>query len=148
MKKNDLNRLMGCLAMSAAVASPPLLAGENPFQLKEFGAPSVLAEVVPPASPKAEAAPQKGSEGMCGGMMKMMDGNGDGKVSKDEFMKHHEGMFAMMDKNNDGVLDESEMGQMRMMMQHMMGGGMGGMMHGGGMGGGGMEGMKHETPKP
>ena len=41
-------------------------------------------------------------------MMKMMDTNGDGMVSKEEFMKYHEKMFDMMDKNKDGMVDKAE----------------------------------------
>ena len=41
-------------------------------------------------------------------MMKMMDTNGDHKVSKEEFMHHAEMMFAKMDRNSDGVIDEIE----------------------------------------
>ena len=163
MYKKNLNRVLGSLAASAVILSPALSAGENPFQLKALSTPSVVAEVVPFPTPKAEA-PMKGMGGKGGGMMKgMMDGDKDGKVSRDEFMKHHEQMFGMMDKNKDGALDETEMGQMSDMMKNMGGGmgGMGGMNHGGaGMGGaggmgamdhgaggqgGGMEGMKHGT---
>jgi hypothetical protein len=73
-----------------------------------------------------------GGQGDCpgqGGMgMKMMDTDSDKKVSKDEFMKHHENMFTQMDKNKDGAMDESEMGGMGMegcmkMMEHGQGGG-------------------------
>lgn len=75
----------------------------------------------------------RGGQGDCpgqGGMgMKMMDTDKDSKVSKEEFMKHHEDMFATMDKNKDGALDESEMGGKGMegcmqMMEHGQGGGM------------------------
>ena len=41
-------------------------------------------------------------------MMKMMDTDGDHKVTKAEFMHHSEMMFAQMDRNGDGVLDEDE----------------------------------------
>ena len=52
----------------------------------------------------------KCGEGKCG--MSMMDGNGDGNVSKAEFMSSHEKMFSDKDKNNDGVLDAGEMKMM------------------------------------
>ena len=38
--------------------------------------------------------------------------NKDNKISKEEFIKHHEDMFAAMDTNKDGFLDESEMHHM------------------------------------
>ncbi len=46
------------------------------------------------------------AEGKCG--MKRMDANGDGKVTKDEFMQGHEAMFDSMDANGDGVIDVDE----------------------------------------
>ncbi len=49
----------------------------------------------------------KCGEGKCG--MKSMDADGDGKVTKDEFMSAHESMFSKKDKNADGVIDASEM---------------------------------------
>ncbi len=53
----------------------------------------------------------------CGHMMSSVDQNKDGKVSKEEFMKHHEAMFDKKDTNKDGVLDNTEMHCM--MMDHM-----------------------------
>ena len=47
----------------------------------------------------------------------MMDANGDGKISKDEFMQGHEKMFNAWDQNKDGQLDTSER---QAMMQKMM----------------------------
>ncbi|MFT5534417.1 MAG: hypothetical protein ACI8WM_002299 [Burkholderiaceae bacterium] len=42
-------------------------------------------------------------------MMKEMDANGDGMISKEEFMKHHEKMFDAMPKNKDGLVDMKAM---------------------------------------
>ncbi len=53
----------------------------------------------------------------CGHMMSSVDQNKDGKISKEEFMKHHEAMFDKKDANKDGVLDTTEMHCM--MMDHM-----------------------------
>ncbi len=41
--------------------------------------------------------------------MKMMDTDGDGAVSKEEFMAHKEQRFMKKDANGDGVLTEDEM---------------------------------------
>jgi Ca2+-binding EF-hand superfamily protein len=38
-----------------------------------------------------------------------MDADGDGNITKDEFMTFHEKMFSRKDKNGDGVIDASEM---------------------------------------
>lgn len=69
-----------------------------------------------------------------GGMTAMMDDDGDGKITKEEFVNHKEKMFSKLDENSDGVLDENEMKAMKMMCmkcgRSMMGkdGKMGGMM--------------------
>ncbi len=44
--------------------------------------------------------------------MKMMDKNGDGMISKQEFMNHHEMMFEKMKKNKDGMVDMKDMSMM------------------------------------
>ena len=41
--------------------------------------------------------------------MKMMDSNGDGMISKDEFMKYHVMIFDKMKKNSTGMVDVKEM---------------------------------------
>ena len=41
--------------------------------------------------------------------MKMMDTDGDGAVSKEEFMSHKEQRFLEKDANGDGVISEDEM---------------------------------------
>ncbi len=56
------------------------------------------------------------SHHQCEHKMAAVDANKDGKISKDEFMKHHETMFDKMDTNKDGFLDEKEMHHM---MDHM-----------------------------
>ncbi|HET6630576.1 MAG TPA: hypothetical protein VFG91_12445 [Woeseiaceae bacterium] len=49
--------------------------------------------------------------------MKDMDADGNGEISKEEFVKAHEEMFASMDENGDGKLDQEEQ---RAMMEKMM----------------------------
>jgi hypothetical protein len=76
------------------------------------------------------AAQAQGKMGM--GMM----GDGDAKVTKEQFLKHAEERFARMDANKDGVIDASDRQKMREQMgkcMEMMGGM--GMMSGGMMGG-------------
>jgi hypothetical protein len=41
-------------------------------------------------------------------MMDMMDENKDHRVSKAEWMAHHEKLFDMMDRNKDGMADKTE----------------------------------------
>ena len=49
--------------------------------------------------------------------MKMMDTNGDGMISKDEFIKHHEMMYDKMKKSSNGMVSVKDM---QMMMNEMM----------------------------
>ncbi len=44
-----------------------------------------------------------------GDMIKQMDANGDGKVTKTEFEANARAMFARMDRNGDGVLSGDEL---------------------------------------
>ena len=48
----------------------------------------------------------KASEGQCG--MSLVDTNKDGKVTKQEFLKHHETIFDQIDANKDGAVDQPE----------------------------------------
>ena len=92
--------------------------------------------------------------GMKGGMGMM--GDGDAKISKEEFLKQAEQRFAHMDANKDGVIDASDRQQMRKHMQEcmqmmngmgMMGGGMG-MMGGGAPAATEASGQDHEAHHP
>ena len=60
----------------------------------------------------ADKMTNKATEGKCGegkcGMMNM-DADGDGSVTRDEFMKGHEAMFNKKDTNSDGVVSADEM---------------------------------------
>lgn len=67
------------------------------------------------------------SRGMGGGMMmnhmKMMDQNGDGMLSQQEYLTYHEQRFQQMDANGDGSVDAEEFSQgMRAMKEKMKGG--------------------------
>jgi hypothetical protein len=109
----------GTLAVIAALAAqtPATMASDNPFK----------------ATTASDAYTLLAAEGMdkCGGGMNpekkgckmlQMDSNGDGKVSKDEFLKGHEVMFEKMDHNGDGMLDDAELRAHKgMMKDEMMG---------------------------
>lgn len=80
----------------------------------------------------AAAFSQDMNEGGCmQPQIKAMDVNGDGMISKDEFMKAHEAMFDKISKTQDGVVSVKDM-QTQMMQLHMSECGMKGgeMMHG------------------
>ena len=44
--------------------------------------------------------------------IKMMDANGDGLISKEEFMKYHESMFDKMKKDSNGMVSLKDMPMM------------------------------------
>lgn len=50
------------------------------------------------------------------GMQEMMDVNGDGSVSRDEFKSFHSDHFKKADKNNDGNLDAPEFAMLSKIM--------------------------------
>jgi len=70
------------------------------------------------------SAPALAMDDMKKGMkmdMKMMDANGDGAISKEEFMKHHEMMYDKMKKNKNGTVDLKDMPMMGHHDMNMMG---------------------------
>lgn len=109
----------GMLAVVAALGwqAPLAMAADNPFNPALSSANYTLAAA--------------DGQGKCGGGMKRekdgckmmrMDSNGDGQVSREEFMKGHEAMFEKMDSNGDGMLTvEEKRAHKAMMKQEMMG---------------------------
>ena len=89
-----------------------------------FGATSVSAADPAKESGHQHQSGQSGGHGdmksgdhhQCEHKMSDPDLNKDGKISREEFMKHHEQMFDKKDANKDGFLDEKEMHRM---MKHM-----------------------------
>ena len=59
----------------------------------------------------AAAAPAFGGGGKHMDM-KAMDANGDGMISKDEFMRYHEMKWDKMKKNSSGMVDMKDMDAM------------------------------------
>ena len=57
--------------------------------------------------------------GHHGQYMKKVDTNGDGKISKSEFLAEKERHFAKMDANGDGFLERGEMKAAREKMKKM-----------------------------
>ncbi len=93
-----LNSAISKLLLSAILALPIFIfstanAEENPFNQKTN-----------PAKGYTLAEHHGGGHGM-----NKMDTDGDGEVSKEEFMTHKEKKFMMKDKNGDGKLTGDEM---------------------------------------
>jgi uncharacterized low-complexity protein len=115
-KKSELKPLaaaLGAILATSAFTLTTANAEENPFTMTELSSGYMVA-----------GKEDMGGEGKCGGMkmhegmhegmcgMKMMDTDGNGSVSKEEFMQHHEKMFTKKDKNADGQLTKDEMKMM------------------------------------
>ena len=114
----SLPALMLTTAVGLCLVQPAAADVSNPFT-------SISAD-----SGSIQLAQGKCGEGKCGGKMQRkagkcgmqrMDADGDGNVSRDEFMKGHEEMFDRIDKNGDGVIDSAERDGHRQMMRKRKG---------------------------
>lgn len=120
-KKTAINPLAVALGtvFTVSLANTTITnAAENPFSMKSLsGDHMMLAE----GKCGEGMSKGKGGEGKCG--MARMDANGDGKITKDEFMQGHEAMFHKIDQNGDGVIDQAERdAHMKKMKGFMKGG--------------------------
>ncbi|HHH44085.1 MAG TPA: hypothetical protein ENK49_08105 [Gammaproteobacteria bacterium] len=98
---HPLNVAAGALFTVSLANATAVGAAENPFSMTPLAGGYLVA-----AEGKCGAGKAKGREGKCG--MARMDADGDGKVSKEEFMHGHEAMFEQIDRNHDGMIDADE----------------------------------------
>jgi Ca2+-binding EF-hand superfamily protein len=66
---------------------------------------------------------RSGGLGMMGDMLQRMDKDGDGVLTKEEYLNSSEERFAQMDENKDGKVTKEEIEAMGRKMREMMGGG-------------------------
>ena len=110
-KKSILSLAVGSAFAATLSVSPIASAADSPFASQSLDRGYMVAGAHDHATKKAgegKCGAMKASEGSCG--VTMADLNKDGKVSKEEFTKHHDVMFEHMDANKDGFIDKSEMG--------------------------------------
>ncbi|TCK18234.1 putative low-complexity protein [Thiogranum longum] len=103
---NPLSVALGTVFTVSLANSTITSAAENPFSMQPVNSGYMVLAEGKCGEGKCGAGKGKGREGMCG--MERMDTDGDGKVSKDEFMKGHEAKFEQIDQNSDGVIDKAE----------------------------------------
>lgn len=96
-----------CLAALAAALPFAVSAQHDPGP----GKPPVVNLKPPPGSATPQAKGHAGPDGASKGGMshKGMDANGDGMLSREEFMRHHELMYDRMEKTPDGQVDMKKM---------------------------------------
>lgn len=109
-KKTLITTAVGSAFVASMAAAPLASAAENPFALSGLSNGYQVADSHTAKPMEGKCGGRKSDEAKCG--MSMMDTDKDGKVSKAEFDKAHEGMFDGMDANKDGLLDQTEMGKM------------------------------------
>jgi uncharacterized low-complexity protein len=126
---------VGAALATSLAATTPASAAESPFAMSELPSGYMVAEM---AEGKCGAGMKMDKEGKCGGAkataatnvvkegkcgMHSLDADGDGSITREEFMQGHTAMFDKLDANGDGVIDAEEQGAgMKMMQEGKCGG--------------------------
>ncbi len=97
-----MNRIAAVTLLSSLVALPALAQQANPYP-----DPAAQTGAAPSGAPMR--GPGRPGGGGGAGMMRMADANGDGIVTRAEYMAAVDARFDRMDRNHDGVLSPDEM---------------------------------------
>jgi uncharacterized low-complexity protein len=120
-KKSVISLAVGSAFAATLGAAPIAFAADNPFAIQSLDKGYMVADAHGYGEKKAGEGKcggmkagegkcgAKASEGLCGATM--ADINKDGKVSKEEWTKHHDAMFEHLDANKDGFIDKAEIGK-------------------------------------
>ena len=111
--KSRISAVIGSVLATGLSASPIVFAGDseadsktgNPFVMQSLNERYVVA-YADRVDPSKYGGGAKPAEGNCG--MSLADKNKDNKVTREEFIKHHEGIFDKIDANKDGAVDPAE----------------------------------------
>lgn len=111
--KSRISAVIGSVLATSLGTSPVVLAagGEadsnasNPFAIQSLNERYIVA-YADRVDPSKYGTGAKSAEGNCG--MSLADKNKDNKVTKEEFIKHHEAIFDRIDVNKDGAVDPAE----------------------------------------
>lgn len=104
-KKSIISMAVGSAFAATLGTVPVASAADSPFTVQSLDKGYMLA-YADRVDPNKYGGGAKSGEGRCG--MSMVDANKDGKVSKEEFLKHHEAIFDRIDTNKDGAVDQPE----------------------------------------
>ena len=102
-KKSIISIAVGSAFAATLGAAPIAAAADNPFAAQPMDRGYMLAQA---KTGEGKCGSMKATEGQRG--VKMADINKDGKISKEEWTKHHEVMFEQMDTDKDGFVEKTE----------------------------------------
>ena len=106
--KSPISMIGGAVVTAALFIAPINAAEQNPFHMTDLASGYMVAGSHEEGHGKQHKKQMKMQHGKDH-KMKMMDTDGDGSVSKSEYMAHAEKKFARKDGNGDGVLSADEM---------------------------------------
>ena len=112
--KSRISAVIGSVLATGVGVSPVVFAADsevsskagNPFIMQSLNERYVVAYADRVDPSKYGAGAKSAAEGNCG--MSLADKNKDNKVTKEEFIKHHEAIFDKIDANKDGAVEPAE----------------------------------------